>query len=197
MRIVVFISGSGTNLQALIDGCASGEIAGEIVHVVSNRKKAYGLVRAQQAGIPTSYRPFRRERDDRLEYDRALADHVERLRPDLIVLAGWMHILDATFLDRFPRRVINLHPALPGQFPGKQAVHDAWDAWLDGQIEHTGVMIHEVVPEIDAGPVLATAIVPIDPHDVIDDLFVRLHAIEHRLLVDTVAAWTPPEETDP
>lgn len=196
MRIVVFISGSGTNLQALIDGCAAGVIPGEIVHVVSNRKAAYGLIRAEQAGIPTSYRPFRRKQDDRLAYDSALADHVAALTPDLIVLAGWMHILDAAFLDCFPGRVINLHPALPGQFPGKSAMEDAWDAFLDGQIDHTGIMVHEVVPAIDAGPVLATAIVPIEPEDIFDDLVMRMHATEHRLLVHTVAHWTPPANGD-
>ncbi|MGK0360116.1 MAG: phosphoribosylglycinamide formyltransferase-1 [Bradymonadia bacterium] len=193
MRIVVLISGSGTNLQALIDACEDDTIDGEIVHVVSNRKAAYGLTRAEAAGIATSYRPFRRASDDRHQYDAHLADHIAAQRPDLIVLAGWMHILDAVFLDRFLGRVINLHPALPGQFPGKQAVADAWAAWQAGKIRHTGVMVHTVVPEIDAGPVLATAVVPIGAHDTFEGLLARVHHTEHVLLVNTIAQWALPE----
>jgi formyltetrahydrofolate-dependent phosphoribosylglycinamide formyltransferase len=195
MRIVVLISGNGSNLQALIDACASGRIAGEIVQVISNRKAAFGLTRAAEAGIETAYFRFQRQHDDRGVYDRQLADHIGNLRPDLIVLAGWMHILGPVFLDRFPRRVINLHPALPGEFPGKQAVVDAWLAFEAGRITRTGIMVHEVVPEIDAGPVLATAEVPILATDSIDDLYQRIHATEHRVLVDAVACWAPPEGT--
>lgn len=194
MRIAVLISGSGSNLQALIDACEAGRIPGTIVEVISNRKAAYGLVRAANAGIPTTYLPFRRRRDDRAAYDARLADHLAALGPDLIVLAGWMHILSPAVIDRFPRRIINLHPALPGEFPGKQAVRDAWQAFAAGRIRRTGVMVHEVVPEIDAGPVLATAEVPMHASDTLDDLFERIHATEHRVLVDAVARWAPPED---
>lgn len=194
MRIAVLISGSGSNLQALIDACEAGRIPGAIVEVISNRKAAYGLVRAANAGIPTTYLPFRRRRDERAAYDARLADHLAALGPDLIVLAGWMHILSPAVIDRFPRRIINLHPALPGEFPGKQAVRDAWQAFAAGRIRRTGVMVHEVVPEIDAGPVLATAEVPIHAADTLDDLFERIHATEHRVLVDAVARWAPPED---
>jgi formyltetrahydrofolate-dependent phosphoribosylglycinamide formyltransferase len=112
---------------------------------------------------------------------------VAAFRPDLIVLAGWMLILGPAFLGRFPRRVINLHPALPGQFAGTHAIQRAYDAFQRGEIDHTGVMVHWVVPQVDAGPVLASVAVPIYPTDSLDDLETRMHGAEHRLLVEAIA----------
>ena len=106
--------------------------------------------------------------------------------PDLIVLAGWMHVLSPAFLDRFPLRVLNLHPALPCQFLGTHAIERAYEAFQRGEIDHTGVMVHWVVPEVDAGPVVASAEVPVYPTDTLDDLEARIHAMEHRLLVDAI-----------
>ncbi len=108
------------------------------------------------------------------------------IRPDLIVLAGWMHVLSPAFLDRFPMKVLNLHPALPGQFPGTHAIERAYEAFQRGEIDRTGVMVHWVVPEVDAGPVVASAEVPIYPTDTLDDLEARIHAIEHQLLVEAI-----------
>lgn len=192
-RLAVLISGHGSNLQALIDAIQAGELAAQLVVVVSNRREAYGLVRAEQAGIPTLYfplKPYLEAGASREAYDAGLAERVATYRPDLIVLAGWMHILTPAFLDHFPGRVLNLHPALPGQFPGTHAIERAYEAFQQGAIDHTGVMIHWVIPEIDAGPVIATADVPIYATDRLDDLETRLHAAEHRLLVEVIREVT-------
>lgn len=188
-RIVVLISGSGTNLQALIDATQDGRLAAEIALVVSNRKAAYGLVRAQAAGIETLYWPLRPYRDagkSREQYDAALAAKVAAFQPDLVVLAGWMHILSPAFLDAFPGRVINLHPALPGQFAGTHAIERAYAAFQRGEISHTGCMVHLAIPEVDAGAVIVQADVPISPADSLADLEARLHKTEHRILVEAV-----------
>ncbi len=98
----------------------------------------------------------------RADYDAGLAQQLAAYEPDLVVLAGWMHVLGAAFLDRFPGRVLNLHPALPGQFPGTDAIRRAHEAARRGEVHHTGVMVHQVIAEVDAGPVIVTASGP-DP----------------------------------
>lgn len=187
--LAVLISGSGTNLQAIIDATRTGALDATIAVVVSNRREAFGLTRAQRAGIPTLYFPLKPYRDagrSREEYDADLAQRVAAYAPDLVVLAGWMHVFTAAFLNRFPQRVINLHPALPGQFAGTHAIARAFDAFQRGEIDRTGVMVHWVVPDVDAGPVIASEAVPIYPTDTLDDLEARIHAVEHRLLVDVI-----------
>ena len=188
-RLVILISGSGSNLQAILDAVVAGVITAVPSLVVSNRKAAYGLVRAEQADVPTAYFPFKPYRDagkSREQYDADLAELIRPYQPDLIVLAGWMHILSATFLDHFPDKVINLHPALPGQFAGTRAIQRAYDAYQRGEIDHTGCMVHFTVPEVDAGPVIAQAKVPILPEDSLDDLEARMHQTEHQLLVSAI-----------
>jgi formyltetrahydrofolate-dependent phosphoribosylglycinamide formyltransferase len=188
-RLAVFISSNGSNLQAIIDAVQAGELEAQIEVVVSNRRDAYGLVRAGRAGIPTLYFPLKPYRDmghSREEYDTDLAEQMAAYEPDLVVLAGWMHVLSPAFLDRFPHCVLNLHPALPGQFPGTHAIQRAYEAFQRGEIDHTGVMVHWVVPEVDAGPAIATAEVPIYPTDSLDDLETRIHTTEHRLLVEAL-----------
>lgn len=190
-RIVVMISGSGSNLQALIDAIDSGALDGEIALVVSNRKNAYGLIRAENAGIPTLYfplKPFTDAGQSREAYDLALAGKVASSAPDLIVLAGWMHVLSSAFLDQFPNRVINLHPALPGMFAGTHAIERAYEAFQSGEIDHSGCMVHYVVPEVDAGPVITQAVVRFRPGDTLEDFEARLRAAEHRLIVQATAA---------
>jgi formyltetrahydrofolate-dependent phosphoribosylglycinamide formyltransferase len=191
-RLVVLISGGGTNLQAVIDACESGTLPARVVAVVSNRKAAYGLVRAQKHGIPSVYHPLKRYREagrTRREYDADLARIVAGYEPDWVVLAGWMHVLSMTFLEHFPHRVINLHPALPGQFVGTHAIERAFEAFRRGAIEYTGVMVHQVPDEgVDVGPVVAQAKVPIYPDDTLDELEARVHHTEHRLLVDALRA---------
>lgn len=189
LRLVILISGSGSNLQAILDAIEDETITAVPSLVVSNRKGAYGLARAEQAGVPTAYFPFKPYRDagkSREQYDADLAEMIRPYQPDLIILAGWMHILSAAFLDHFPDKVINLHPALPGQFAGTHAIQRAYEAYQRGEIEHTGCMVHYTVPEVDAGPVIAQAEVPILPADSLADLEARMHQTEHKLLVTAV-----------
>ena len=190
-RIVVLISGNGSNLQAVIDGCACGDIDAQVVAVVSNRRLAFGLERARRAGITTEYLPFKPYRSEgrpRSDYDVDLAALVAGYRPDFVVLAGWMHILSPQFLEPLGDRVINLHPALPGAFPGIRAIERALDAFGRGEIAHTGVMIHRVIPEVDAGPVLGVTEVELCDGDTLEALQERIHAAEHPLLVKVLAS---------
>ncbi len=190
-RVAVFVSGSGTNLQALIDAAAAGELTAEIVLVVSNRKAAYGLVRAAAAGIPTLYfplQPYTQAGKEREQYDADLATAVAEHAPDLIVLAGWMHILSPAFLDRFPRRVINLHPALPGQFAGTHAIERAFAAYQAGEIDRSGCMVHYAIPEVDAGAVIGQTVVPLEPDDTLETFEARMHLAEHALIVAATRA---------
>ena len=190
MRLVVLISGSGSNLAALLAACAEGRISGRVVGVVSDRRDAYGLVRAAEAGVHTTLVPWRlmhKAGVSREAFDAALADAVAAYAPELIVLAGFMRILTPTFLTRFEGMVINLHPSLPGDIIGAGAIERAFEEAQAGRRDHTGVMVHEVIPEVDAGPVLGQVTVPILPDDTLDALKARVHAAEHTLLIDVVA----------
>ena len=185
-RFVVLISGNGSNLQAILDACASGELPASVVSVVSNKADAYGLVRAKNAGVEASYFA-KQDNESRNEYDARLAELVTSKHTDYVVLAGWMRILTSSFLNQFPNRVVNLHPALPEMFPGTHAIERALEAYQRGEIQHTGVMVHLVPDEgVDNGPVLATEIVPIKEDDTLESLEARVHEVEHKLLVNTL-----------
>jgi len=185
-RLVVLISGNGSNLQAILDACASGELSASVVAVISNKEDAYGLTRARNAGVEAIYFATR-ENESRRDYDARLADEVSSKRADYIILAGWMRILTSAFLSHFPNQVTNLHPALPGTFPGTHAIERAFEAYQRGEIEHTGVMVHLVPDEgVDNGPVLATEIIPIYPTDTLESLEARIHEVEHKLLVEAI-----------
>ena len=186
-RIVVLASGSGSNLQAVIDACRSGRIDGSVVHVVSDRADAFALRRAADAAIDFSHLP-RIDGETRPTYDARLADVVEAAGAELVVLAGWMRILTMNFLGRFPGRVLNLHPGLPGELPGTDAIGRAWEQSRRGERDRTGVMVHLVPDEgVDDGPVLGEAAVAINADDTFDSLTERVHAAEHDLLVDVLA----------
>ena len=185
-HLVVLISGNGSNLQAILDACQSGELDAKVVSVISNKADAYGLVRANNAGIESVY-DRKLENVSRVEQDARLAKYVRTCLPDYVILAGWMRILSSAFLSCFPNKVINLHPALPGMFPGTHAIERAFEAYQRGEIQHTGVMVHLVPDEgVDNGPVLATEIVPIYKGDTLDTLENRIHETEHVLLVNTL-----------
>lgn len=196
-RLVVLVSGSGSNLQAIIDACADERSAAEVVAVVSNKPDVFALQRADAAGVPAVHVGVH-PGEDRSDYDARLADVVAGFDPDLVVLAGWMRILTMSFLGWFPQRVVNLHPALPGELPGTGAIERAWHEAIAGTRTHTGVMVHLVPDEgVDDGPVLGTATVPIDVEAGFDAFANVVHATEHRLLVDTIgqlcsAAPAPP-----
>lgn len=184
-RIVVLASGSGTNLQALMDACADEAYGARVVAVFSDRPESYALERARAAGIEAVAAP-RARRTERADYDAALAGLVGAREPDLVLLLGWMRVLSAAFLGAFPGRVVNLHPALPGAFPGTRAIDRALDASRLNLIEKTGVMMHYVPDEgVDSGPVIATAEVEIKADDDLRSLERRVHEAEHRLVVAT------------
>lgn len=186
-RLVVLISGGGTNLQAILDACREGALPAQVAAVVSNKSDAFGLERARRAGVPAIAKPRPKEQDRR-DYDSQLADLVASYRPDWVVLAGWMRVLSSNFLSRFPGRVMNLHPALPGAFPGTHSIERAFEAFQRGEIRNTGVMIHLVPDEgVDCGPVLLQEEVPILPEDTLESLEARIHSVEHRLLVAAIA----------
>jgi formyltetrahydrofolate-dependent phosphoribosylglycinamide formyltransferase len=186
-RLIVLISGSGSNLQALIDAVQDGILNAEIVLVVSNREAARGLQRAKQADIETLYfplKPYRISGQSRENYDVDLALKLRDYDPDLIILAGWMHVLSPSFLNQFPWQVINLHPALPSQFNGVGAIQRAYEAYQAGEIEHTGIMVHYAVPEVDAGPVLVQTVLHFKEGESLDNFEIRMHAAEHKLIVE-------------
>jgi phosphoribosylglycinamide formyltransferase-1 len=185
-RLVVLISGHGSNLQAILEACASGQLPAEVAAVISNKSDAFGLERARRAEVPAIAKP-KLKTQSRHAYDAELAETAAAYRPDWVVLAGWMRLLSSAFLDRFPNRVVNLHPALPGAFPGAQAIERAYAAHRRGEITETGVMVHLVPDEgMDSGPVLASEVVPLLAGDTLDALAARIHAVEHRLLVETL-----------
>jgi phosphoribosylglycinamide formyltransferase-1 len=186
-RLVILASGHGSNLQAIIEACAAGAIDASVVAVVTDRPDAQALERADAAGI-ARVALTRLPVEERPDYDARLAAVVADHAPDWVVLAGWMRILTTTFLSHFPNRVVNIHPALPGAFPGTKAIERAFAAHKHDGLVTTGVMVHLVPDEgVDNGPVLATATVPIEPNDTIDSLTDRVHLTEHRLLVKTLA----------
>jgi formyltetrahydrofolate-dependent phosphoribosylglycinamide formyltransferase len=183
-RLVVLVSGSGTNLAAILDACASGALDAEVVAVVSNRPGVLALDRARAAGVEAVV-VERLPAETRPAFDRRLVDAVAPRDPDLVVLAGWMRILTPTFIDRFP--VINLHPALPGTFPGAHAIDDAYAAWSAGTVDRSGVMVHWVVDAgVDDGPVILAEPVAFEPGDTRKTFEARIHAAEHRVLVDAI-----------
>jgi formyltetrahydrofolate-dependent phosphoribosylglycinamide formyltransferase len=186
VNLVVLISGNGTNLQAILDACKSSSLPAQVTAVISNKSDAYGLERARSAGVPAVAQPKAKEQDRR-EYDSLLADVVAHYKADWVILAGWMRVLSSNFLNRFPNRVINLHPALPGTFPGTHAIERAFEAYGRGEIRATGVMVHLVPDEgVDSGPVLAQEEVPIHADDTLETLEMRVHDVEHRLLVNAI-----------
>jgi phosphoribosylglycinamide formyltransferase-1 len=166
--IGVLVSGDGTNLQALIDARLP------IAAVASNRRDAYALVRARAAGIPAA--TFSLDcHADREERDLVVATWLEEHGVDLVVLAGYMHLLTKPFLDRFPDAVVNVHPSLLPAFPGAHAIADA----LAADVDETGVSVHWVDEGLDTGEVIAQERVPVEPRETLEE---RIHAVEHRLL---------------
>jgi phosphoribosylglycinamide formyltransferase-1 len=184
-RVVVLASGNGSNLQALVDAAGEGRISGRIAAVISDRPESGALARAASASIPAVALPPDPS-EARVEYDRRLAGVLADLAPDLVVLAGWMRILTETVVTHF--RVINLHPALPGELPGTGAIERAWAEFLSGARTRSGVMVHEVPDAaVDAGPVLAHEEVAFEAGDDLDAFARRMHTVEHHLLVEVVA----------
>ncbi|PAV25082.1 phosphoribosylglycinamide formyltransferase-1 [Tamilnaduibacter salinus] len=182
-RIVVLISGSGTNLQALIDEAASTAWPGRIVAVGANRPDAEGLFRARQAGIE-DFVLDHRDYQDRKSYDADLLQKLNRYNPDLVILAGFMRILTPDFVQFFRGRLINVHPSL---LPAYQGLKTHQRALENGDAIH-GTSVHFVTEELDGGPVIAQARVPVLPNDTPDTLGARVKAREH-VLLPIIARW--------
>ncbi|RJQ43539.1 MAG: phosphoribosylglycinamide formyltransferase [Gaiellales bacterium] len=176
-RLGILISGSGSNLQSIIDKLHRGPSGIEVALVISDDPEAYGLRRARRDDIPTAVFPLG-DYPDREEHDIAMADELEKHGVDLVVLAGYMLIVTPALLDRFPYRVINLHPSLLPAFPGASGIEDAF-VYGTGV---TGVTVHFVDEGCDTGPIILQEVVEIQYNDTVDSLRERIHAVEHRLL---------------
>jgi phosphoribosylglycinamide formyltransferase 1 len=189
-RLVVLVSGTGTNLQALLDACADDGYGARVVAVGADRRGIAGLARAEQAGVPT----FGHRVGDfpaRADWDRALTESCAAFEPDLVVSAGFMKLVAAGFLARFGGRFINTHPSLLPSFPGMHGVRDA----LDYGVKVTGCTVFMVDAGVDSGPVIAQAAVPVLGGDDEASLHERIKRAERSLLVDTVGrmareGWT-------
>ena len=182
-NLVCLISGNGSNLQCIIDNIEQKNINYKLLAIYSNRKNAYGLIRAKHHQIPNHYFPYKKKEQKRIDYDISLAKHIKSTyNPDIIVCVGWMHILSNDFIINF-QNIINLHPALPNTFPGSNAIEDAFDSYKIGKITHTGVMIHHVIPKIDSGKVVCKLKVPIFKNDSLNDLKNRVYFSEKVVLI--------------
>lgn len=175
-NIVVLISGHGSNLQALIDACKNGRLKGKIVAVFSNNAEAYGLERAQNADIPTCVlNP--EDFADRAAFDAALANEIEQYEPALVVLAGYMRILSLEFVAQFAGKMLNIHPSLLPKYPG---LHTHRKALENGDREH-GTSVHFVTDELDGGPLILQAKVPVFSDDTEESLSERVKTHEHTI----------------
>lgn len=172
----VLISGSGTNLQALIDACAEPDFPARIAVVISNRKRAHGLERARRAGIPTAWL-WHRPHPTREAYDTLLVDTLRAHGVQWVCLAGFMRIITSVLLDAFPGRVLNIHPSLLPAFPGLDGPGQA----LDAGVRIAGCTVHGVELGVDAGPIVLQAAVPVLPDDDRDTLAARILTQEHVL----------------
>lgn len=176
-NIVVLISGNGSNLQAIIDSCTNGIIRnGRIAAVISNKADAYGLKRAQFANIETASIAAT-DYANRQDYDQALIEKIDTYQPDVIVLAGFMRILSASFVNHYQGRMLNIHPSLLPKYTGLNTHQRAIDA---GDREH-GTSVHFVTEELDGGPVILQAKVPIFTTDSVDDVIERVQQQEHNI----------------
>lgn len=201
-KVTILISGNGSNLQALIDASINIMPHLKIIRVISNKKDAYGLTRARNASIPTAYhnlvagkyhapgeKDLQVKQKARDKYDADLADLVLKDEPDMVVCAGWMHILAPSFLDPLQAKnvpIINLHPALPGKYDGAGAIKRAYDDFQNGTLEDgtTGIMIHYVISEVDRGQPIVVRKVQCKTPETLDELETRIHEQEHQLIVE-------------
>ena len=175
-KAVVLISGGGSNLQAFIDQVNEGQLDLDIKLVISNVAQAYGLTRANLAGIDTEcidHKAFK----SRLGFDQSLIASIDRVEPDIIILAGFMRILTPEFVNHFANKLVNIHPSLLPKFTGTNTHQRA----IDAKEQWHGASIHFVIPELDAGPVILQGRLPIGEEDTAESLQSRIHKIEHRL----------------
>ena len=189
-RLGVLISGRGSNLQAIMDAIADNRLDATISVVISNRAEAAGLARARATGIDTVYLNHRAH-PDRESYDRLLASELHKREVGLVCLAGFMRLLSPVFLNAFPNAVLNVHPSLLPAFPGLDAQRQAWEHG----VKVTGATVHFVDADLDAGPIVAQATVPVCHADTPETLAARILPEEHRIYPEAIArvldgAWT-------
>jgi phosphoribosylglycinamide formyltransferase-1 len=181
LRVVVLISGNGSNLQAIIDKIAADNIPAEVVAVISNKADAYGLTRARNAGIDVEVIEHT-DHDDRLSFDESLKEKIDYYQADLVVLAGFMRILTDDFVNHYAGRMINIHPSLLPRYQGLNTHQRV----LDAKDTVHGASVHFVTPELDGGPVILQASVPIKENDTAESLAQRVHQVEHEIYPQVV-----------
>jgi phosphoribosylglycinamide formyltransferase-1 len=189
-RIAVLISGRGSNLQSIIDAIAGGRLDATIAVVISNRADAPGLARARKAGIDALYLDPR-QHPDRDAYDRAIAEELRSRRVALVCLAGFMRLVGQPVLDAFPNRILNIHPSLLPAFPGLNAQRQA----LEHGVKITGATVHLVTTDLDGGPIVMQAAVPVHDDDTVESLSARILVEEQRIYPKAIRAvldgnWT-------
>lgn len=176
IHLGVLISGSGTNLQAIIDTIESGELNAKIGVVIADDGEARGLERARQHGIDAVF-VDRTKYDSAMEYNDAILAQMQRCGIELVVMAGYMRLLGKQVLEHYPERVINIHPSLLPSFAGPRGIRDAFEYG----VKLTGVTVHFASEEFDEGPIIAQEVVPIEEDDTLESLEAKIHAVEHRL----------------
>ena len=181
LGVGVLISGRGSNMEALAEACAADDFPAEVRLVLSNRPDASGLEKAASFGIPTAVIDHR-EFQDKAAFEGAVIAELERQGVELICLAGFMRVLSADFVERFPMRILNIHPSLLPSFPGLHVQQQA----VDHGVRYSGCTVHFVVPEVDAGPIIVQAVVPIEPDDTAETLAARILEQEHRIYPEAV-----------
>ena len=186
-KIVILISGNGSNLQAVIDAIKNGKLSFlSIAAVISDRKDAYGLQRAKENNIPAVYFPFNKKKEDRISYDERLAKEIEKYCPHIIFCLGFLHVFSHPFVTKFTGKLINLHPALPDTFTGLNCIEKQYKAIENGEITEAGIMCHYVDSGVDTGEVIARKKIAIDRRMSLKDFEEAIHKEEHHLVVEVV-----------
>ena len=180
-KIVVLISGSGSNLEAIIESCAAKKIIGRVIQVISNNPDAYGLTRASKCNIPSTIIDHKKF-SSRIDFENSLEEFLDTLSPDLIVLAGFMRILGTKITSKFSYKMINLHPSLLPMYPGLHTHEKV----LENKDPHHGISIHYVSSELDAGPLIAQGFIDISKDETLENIIKRIHKIEHLLLPEII-----------
>ena len=180
-RIVVLISGSGSNLEAIIESCAEKKINGRVVQVISNNPDAFGLTRASKFNIPSRIIDHKKF-SSRIDFENSLEELLDMLNPDLIVLAGFMRILGTKITSKFSNKMINLHPSLLPMYPGLHT----HERVLENKAPRHGISIHYVSSELDAGPLIAQGFIDISKDETLKNMIQRIHKIEHLLLPEII-----------
>ena len=183
-RFAVFVSGNGSNLQAIIDACQKGQIKSQLALVVSSTEKAYALERAEKAGIPSLVFNARNY-TNKQSVDRDIVIHLKQEKIDFVVLAGYMRLLTPFFVKKYPQEIMNIHPSLLPSFKGSTGIKDAFTFGA----KVTGVTVHFVNEKIDNGAIILQQAVPVKEEDTLEMLEERIHRVEHKLYPKAIALY--------